>query len=436
MKTQLMIAAAVTSMALARFDATPAQAADSKEAKAEAKANRKREEREYKDMPKDVRKTIKKEVSGADDVDYFTAQQDGRSVYGARFTADDGKQIEVRVDDNGKLISRSEPAAAAVAGEPAAAQPAAAAAAQPDRPPEKVSAEQMPDAARATMQEETRGSKDVNFFRVWESGFVIYHATYTTPQGENLRLYVSEDGTVLRKRNEYNSPVETLSGKPAVEDNKLELSELPGPTQEAISKVTAGGSDIRYYKAMLGTRECYAAMFTGPDGKRRVTRVTDSGEVLQTKFLEEAKEPVDDKLTLETMPEPVRRTIERETKGASDVKYFRAKLGTKDVYNARFTTADGRDRSIRVDDAGKVVDSRETKPEQPKAEPEKLTLENMPKAVRATIERETKGASDVKFFRAKLGTRDVYNARFTTADGKDRSIRVDDSGKVVDSREN
>jgi hypothetical protein len=62
-------------------------------------------------------------------------------------------------------------------------------------------------------------------------------------------------------------------------------------------------------------------------------------------------------------------------------------------------------------------------------------LSAIPKQAQTQLRRLTEGASDVKFYRTKYGSEQAYQANYTSKDGKEHRVFVDDSGKILSQRD-
>jgi hypothetical protein len=227
----------------------------------------------------------------------------------------------------------------------------------------------------------------------------------------------------------------------------INFKDMPPAVQETMRQETRNGRNIRFYRGKFGSQDVYVAnLLTDPNDPRGelAVRVDSSGKVVerraltpeaQTASATQSRDPF--ALAAGDIPAAARDSLNRELKGASDVRYYRAKLGAQDVIEGKGELKNGNDIAIRVDNSGKVLDRREIKDNDAPRDAAKLSLSDIPSAARKTIERESQGKHDVRYYRAKLGSKDVYEVKFDNNDknNTETAIRVDDSGKVVDRRE-
>ena len=125
------------------------------------------------------------------------------------------------------------------------------------------------------------------------------------------------------------------------------------------------------------------------------------------------------KLTLDQIPAAARATIEKESAGAPLDQLKTEMQNGKTVYVAEWET-DGDEVEIWVAEDGKVV-AREVE----------ISMSDVPPAVRATIEQQTKGAKvdQVEKFTRPDG-KVVYEVEWMV-EGKKREIVVAEDGKLV-----
>jgi hypothetical protein len=452
---------------------------DQKNADREQKREDRRERELLKNMPKEARAALESQVRGAQgDVDYYKTEVDNQRAFGAIFKDSTGQVVDVRVDRTGKVLSRL--GAAQGATPLPAAAPAAAPAAEGDpiqanansREPGAVNFRDMPAPVQQAFRQETRNGRDIHFYQV-NGGYEARLLTAPDDPRRALLVRVAPSGEVLGRRPIEPGDVRIASAgaapaaAPAAPAAPASPSRLPDPVQanadsrdrdainfrdmppavqETMRTETRNGRNIRFYRGKFGSQDVYVAnLLTDPNDPRGelAVRVDASGKVVERRALgqEEAQTAAAEQkrdpflLTAREIPARARDALDRELKGASDVRYYRAKLGSQDVIEGKGQLKNGNDLAIRVDDSGKVLDRREIKDNNAPRDPFKLTLSEIPSAARRTIERESQGKRDVRYYRAKLGSQDVYEVKFDNDKDGETAIRVDDSGKVVDRRD-
>jgi hypothetical protein len=189
----------------------------------------KREREQLNNMPKPVREALRSDTAqaGVKDVDYYRVEAEGGKgnagrEFGARFTAANGHKMDVRVDRDGKLLSRQDltQAATASAQTPATAaqQPAPATPTTPGTPatpapgsatasteaPEsgnaiyrRLQATEVPANIRTIFDKDTTKASDVRYYRTKYGSQLAYEVKYTDASGKEMRHYVSDAGQTL-----------------------------------------------------------------------------------------------------------------------------------------------------------------------------------------------------------------------------------------------
>jgi hypothetical protein len=160
-------------------------------------------------------------------------------------------------------------------------------------------------------------------------------------------------------------------------------------------------------------------------------------------------DPVYRRLQANEVPANIRTVLDREAQGGKDVKYYRSKYGSQMAYTVRFDDAKGNEQAVHVADNGAVLargghdtDDAQTastsqKPGTPANDknasqaPGRVELNAIPKTAQTQLRRLTEGASDVKFYRTKYGNQQAFQANFTSKDGKDHRVFVDEDGKIL-----
>lgn len=92
--------------------------------------------------------------------------------------------------------------------------------------------------------------------------------------------------------------------------------------------------------------------------------------------------------------------------------------GGKTIYSAEFDR-DGKEHEVYVAEDGKLL-SREVE----------VSMDDLPAAVKETIQRETNGADVEELARVTKDGKTLYEAEWE-ADGKEREVLVSDDGKIV-----
>jgi hypothetical protein len=145
------------------------------------------------------------------------------------------------------------------------------------------------------------------------------------------------------------------------------------------------------------------------------------------------------------VPEAVRKIMDENTKDAKDLFYQRQERDGKTYYTVHYTKADKR-MFVRVSDKGKLVVGpleafstvrNEANPDFGKdpskvvGKREKITREQLPEAVRKTVEETTANGKSYGFLKQTRGDEVSYVVDWTI-DGDDTTERIGADGKVIE----
>jgi len=317
----LAAAVSMTSSAFGQADlqlkaAREAEAQKKQEQKQETRAERQRDKREREElnnMPNPVKKVLRAETQNATNIDYFkTKAEDGKhNTFGATFTRNDGHNFDIRVDRDGNIISRTDLTAQAQA----AAAPATPAPATP---------------APATPAPGTAAPTDTAAQRA------------------------AEANTTARR---------------------LQPNEVPNNVRTVLDREAQaqGGTDVKYYRSKYGSEAAYAVDYDDKNGVGHRIFVDDNGKVLarhddtansqtassSSKSGASNSSTAPGRVELSAMPKQAQTELRRLTEGASDVKFYRTKYGNEQAYQANYTTKDGKEHRVYVDDNGKILSQKD-----------------------------------------------------------------------------
>jgi len=332
-------AVATTSSAFGQADLQLRQASQQeqkdKEAKHEQNQTDKQERRQEKhereqlnNMPQPARRVLKTETENATNIDYYRHKDEGKDnkpTFGATFTKADGHQYDIKVDRDGNVLSRTD----LTSQQTAAARPATPAPATPAPTPSPTTPAPAPTSPSASA-----GSQDAP-----ESGSPVYR--------------------------------------------RLQANEVPANIRTVLDREAQGGKDVKYYRSKYGQQMAYTVRFDDANGREQAVHVADNGTVLAR-----GGHSADDAQTASGSQQP-------------------AKSGSSSSGNNSSTTA----------------------------APGRVELNAIPKQAQTQLRRLTEGASDVKFYRTKYGSDQAYQANYTSKDGKEHRVFVDDSGKILSQRD-
>ena len=141
----------------------------------------------------------------------------------------------------------------------------------------------------------------------------------------------------------------------------------------------------------------------------------------------------EEKVTIDQVPEAVKKTILKEANGAKITEIEKETKGDKIVYEAEFVVG-GKEVEIEIAPDGKLLGREvEDDDDDDDEDEEEVTIDQVPDAVRATILKEAKGAKITETEKETEGGKVVYEAEFVV-DGKEIEIEVAADGKLL-SRE-
>jgi len=339
---------------LTRQEQEHQEKAQHKQAQQASKAEKqglKHEREQLNNMPEAPRKVLRAETQNAKDVDYYrldatgdvAAKGEKARQFGAKFTAANGHQMNIRVDREGKVLAREDLTTATAAAQTpatAAQQPAPATPTTPapSRPtasaeaPEsgnamyrRLQANEVPQNIRTIFDKDTSGAKDVRYYRTKYGSQLAYEAKWDDAKtGKEMRHYVSDAGQTLvrgesndnddnartasansqrdhdadharhdndrdhnsdRDRNHHDDNATTAgsSSSAQIKTGRAELKDLPRPVQTYFSRSTEGAKDVKFYNTKYGSQQAYQADFKSSDGKSHTVVLDQNGKVLSQK---------------------------------------------------------------------------------------------------------------------------------------------------------
>ena len=290
------------------------------------------EKEQLKNMPRPVRLTLRGETANATGVDYFRekGEKGEGPTFGARFTDASGHEIDLRVDRQGKVISRTDMTAQTAAAQAPAQAPATPAPAQPaptpaqpaptpapgtaapaptpaqpgataskEAPPSgdpiyrRLQPNEVPQNIRTVLDREAQGGKEVEYYRTKYGRQLSYTVSYNDAKGQEHDVYVADDGRVLTRHGPDDDDAATASAsekaKPAADTpsaqqyGRVEMNALPKQVQTQFSRLTEGGSNVKFYTTKYGQQPAFLADFRSKDGKQHKVYVDENGKILSQK---------------------------------------------------------------------------------------------------------------------------------------------------------
>ena len=192
------------------------------------------------------------------------------------------------------------------------------------------------------------------------------------------------------------------------EPGRLTLADLPAAAQKTIKEQSVGGTLRTLWTGHNKGEKVYGAVIV-TSGKRKEVVVDSAGKVVD----------LQQEVAVEALPAAVRKTVQGQTRGATLLSV------SKEIENGivRYeveSRVQGRSRNILIDSAGKVVEIEE-----------QVTLDSLPAAARARIQKETGQGKVVGVESVTAsGKAAIYEAIIEVA-GKRSEIRVAADGSLL-----
>ena len=288
-----------------------------------------KEKEQLKNMPRPVRLTLRGETANATDIDYYRekGEKGEGPTFGAKFTSAEGRNIDLRVDREGKVVSRTDLTAQTASAQAPAQAPATPAPGQPAQPAptpapgtttpaptpaqpgataskeappsgdpiyRRLQANEVPQNVRTVLDREAQGGKEVEYYRTKYGRQLSYTVSYNDAKGVEHDVYVADDGRVLTRHTDDEDDAQNASASdkakpatgstpPAQQYGRVELKALPKQVQTQFSRLTEGGSDVKFYTTKYGQQSAFLADFRSKDGKQHKVYVDESGKILSQK---------------------------------------------------------------------------------------------------------------------------------------------------------
>jgi len=333
-------------------------------AKAE-KRQEKHEREELNNMPKPVRQALRAETQNAQNVDYYRVEASGGKgaagrEFGAKFTAANGHQMDVRMDREGKVLSRNDLSAVAAAQTPATAAqqpgtvtpttpapatptPAAGTGTASTEAPEsgnaiyrRLQATEVPQNIRTVFDKDTAGAKNVAYYRTKYGSQLAYEAKWTDASGKDMRHYVSDAGQTLVRgeSNDNDDNAQTASNDRNRNDRSRDDRNRDDRNRDNRASNDRDHRDSNHDR----------------DRDHRDDNATTAGSSSTTIKTGRAE--------LNDLPKPVQTYFRRQTENGKNVKYYNTKYGSQQAYQADFTASDGKEHTVILDQNGKVLSDK------------------------------------------------------------------------------
>ncbi len=237
------------------------------------------------EVPEAARRIILREAGTAEVEDIDKGMLNGRIVYEAAFKRN-GVHTELRVKEDGTVLSGGLPRASVTSVAPAPTAPA------PLSGAGKVALSEVPEAARKVIQREAGSATVEDIDKGMLNGRTVYEAAFKR-NGVHTEVRVAEDGTLLSggapvikesagaaaRPDASPAPVGTPAPVTvANESRKVQFYELPAAVQKAV-RDQAGSAEIEDIdKETRNGKTTYEAAFK-KDGKNVELRVNEDGSL-------------------------------------------------------------------------------------------------------------------------------------------------------------
>ena len=333
-----------------------------REANQQTKAERREEKREREqlnNMPEAPRKVLRAETQNAKDVDFYRIDAQGDLAakgekarqFGAKFTAANGHQMDVRVDRQGNVISRQDltqtasaqvptapaqvpapttPTPAPTTPAPAPTSPTASTEAPESGSPiyRRLQANEVPANIRAIFDKDTAGARDVRYYRTKYGSQLAYEAKWDDARsGKEMRHYVNDAGqTLVRGESSDNDDAAQTASANNRRDNDRDRRDSDRSRDRDFDRNRDPDRDDRDNATTAGSSSS-AQIKTG-------------------------------RAELNDLPRPVQTYFRRATEGSSDVKFYATKYGSQQAYQADYKGSDGKQHSVILDQNGKVLSQK------------------------------------------------------------------------------
>ena len=316
----------------------------------------------------------------------------------------------------------------------------------------RIGSAKLPDNVRQTMDRESSGSRDVDYYKD-ENNFTVHH---TLPSGLRISTRVRRDGKVVRSQLLKSQPV--LREREARREfaryrDQLASREVRQWTPDDGRAFEEGLRDLQEDREQLAAERQHleAERQRKWDRRREEEARHDRARRLDDRDYDDyfGSRRFDGRLDERNLPSDVRRALRDATREAQDAEYCRYAKGGRDFYCVQFTTPAGRRVEVTADEEGRLVDrvlvtdyagahgdirSRDDEYDRGQGwhrSRVRTNRERLPRDARDALDEQTLGASDVDYYRIDDAGRTVYAARYTTAGGRRIESRADERGRSV-----
>jgi hypothetical protein len=210
-----------------------------------------------------------------------------------------------------------------------------------------------------------------------------------------MTLRVAADGKLLQKASH----------------EELTLETAPPGIKEVVLKEGLGAKVKEFARIVQDRKIMYVAVLQG-EGKEINLLLDGEGKVMH--------KDVEENLTLDQVPAPVKATILKEAEGAQIERIAPVRDEAKTLYMVD-AQADEKTITLKIEADGKLVD---------KVIEEGVTIDKVPAGVKATIEKEAKDGKVQEIDRTTRNGKTTYAAQLEVG-GKNVELTVDPDGTLV-----
>jgi hypothetical protein len=298
-------------------------------------------------------------------------------------------------------------------------------------------------------------------------GVVVAAGSIGMSQGVTLAQAADDDAAkqqqAEQRRQAQAAKQAERAARKAEKAEREQLANMPKPAREAITAQVGQGTNVDYYKVVDGDQREFGAKFTDASGAAIDVMVDRDGKVLSRTSSADAATaaakqpatpapapapaapgapapatpaaaaqfPVGQSVTIEQIPHEPQTTLRNLVKDVRAARFQRSMFGTSAVWEAKFNAGDGKDMVYHVDDAGRVVQSRQLDADD-KSRAE-VKFDSMPGNVKDEFRKVTKGHDGAQFYTNTWEGKPVYETMYWEKDDR-WVVRLDASGKEVDRR--
>lgn len=414
------------------------------------------------DMPREARHEADVQSKGGSDVQYQRQSRDGKTFYSVHWTKD-GKQMEVRLDDQGKVVNGPSESRDQLGS-------AKESAAKSDDAGVKfhgIAASDVPGSVKRTMDKYTQSNSGLQYQSQLREGKTFYSVHYTTKDNKRMFIRVDDKGELAL------GPAESTAQKPRstapdtgktaakVETRReaISVDQLPAPVRKTVETATSGGTDHSFVKQTRGDEVTYVVEYN-KNGSRTSALIDPEGKIIEGETFAAArpaptptppdtavKNAADAQLATaheranapylllsgpDQLPADVLAAAERELAGASSPMFQRYIANGQTTYSVYFTNDKGR-QFMAIDQSGNVViEPRKSKWQEggKAAKFESLGADQLPAEVRKTIEAQN-GTAHVFVKRTTPNGKQEYLVQFNNVAGERMEAEVAANGKLI-----